>query len=464
MLDAENSVVAALTEDFKENGKLLHQFVTYVSGSRAAGDIPPFSMRIMPSFFCQENYFDFANCLMSCGAGLVNLNLSIPVNSSLIFAFYPFALPNLQKLTVTFSNFTVANMLVGGHWHTIYPLQEILNAAEGLKEFSLNPKELHNMIPWGIEYVCLPPALSRLRIGCVLGSGHLAGLLRSSLPNLSALTLYAGRPAYADGLIYQLLEKFKGTLKTLALSGDQCQGRAMSTTRFKFPVMEKLQAIMVSSQYWELEGDSVSNTVPGWHSRLTVLKELNLYKTTDTMLRNWTGQSQFQSVDTLCVSLIDVRVFTLFHPQHAENPMTLTLERMRAIHSAFPSVTNLKICLSGLETSGLAYIFKEMRQLRHLSIVMLGQDHQNHPVFWDSQLIGAPPDITASLIRNRNFWNAIHFTDMLSAYPSIRTLTGEFGQHDNFNIIIMILPPATHYLTIYLIWYFLFIANYYTDC
>ncbi|ODN01424.1 hypothetical protein Ocin01_05239 [Orchesella cincta] len=407
----------------QKNGKLLSNFVASMTDeSRIEDYIPSFNMKLMPSFFRRENYDDLSTCMVQCGASLLNLQLSFPINSTMTFVFHPFRLPKLKTVSVQFSDERLVDYLgLQNNAHTIYPLQTILNATDELYELQFQYTRSTTLTPFGFEYLTVPSTITKLLIDCPLKNSDLELLKRNDLPNLVHLRLHAiAEACYRDGLIFDILSKLKRQLQILNLRGNQYPTRVRSTTMFSFPVMEKLTTLTVTSQCWELEDnlDSVK-----YEEVLPALKELRILHQTKEMFAKWTANSVLESVTSLFVALINPRNNTAYmmHPTLLEEPLTLTLERMQSLHMTFPNVVCLEVAVCGPEVCGLQYLFMEMRNLQKVAITVKGSMEGFQHAHWDALLIGAPRDLVISLKRNRDFWSNVELKDD-NNFPSIRKL------------------------------------------
>lgn len=407
----------------KHGSKLLDQFVHVMTPSTCICDfIPPFHLKLYPDFFRRENYKNFSDCLIYCGEGLVHLDLSFPVNSSMTFVFHSFFLPKLQRLSVQFSDQRLMDLAVGpviqNNGHTIYPLQTILNGTEELKELQFKYTTCEGLIPFGFEYLALPETITSLYLDCPVKNSDLQLLIKNALPNLASLRLFATNVPYADGLIFKILDKFRTTLRMLSLIGHHYHGRVRNTTLFQFPIMEKLEYITVTSQCWEFEDDLYH-----LERQLPKLKELKMRNTRESMFTKWTEGSKYITVKNLFVSLINVNVAS-FHPYNVEVPLSLNMERMQSLHRAFPHVTCLEVTVWGSQTCGLKYLFTEMTQLKSLAITLKGADQGYFPYHWDSLFVGVPPDMLLSFRNNPEYWDIVDIKDD-NNFPSIRKLKGK---------------------------------------
>lgn len=420
VLKKENSVLGSLAPEFENNGKLLHQFLRkWAEDAQLENGGSPFSLNIQPEFFLQENAQDLSTCLRSYGRNLMNLDVSFPLNGSMLFDFDSLSLEKLQILGVQFpymplvdASVQSSNMHTNGH--TLALLRGLLEGAKELKEFQFPRCIPNGMRPLKFDEVTLSKSISRLTIDCPLQSKDLRVLLHNEFTNLSYLKLFATEQAYDNGIMYQILSRVKDSLKDLHLWGQKYGRRARNTTPVRFPLMKKLEKLIMTSQCWDLDNSTCMHQ-SGWHIQLPKLNDLVIRHITRTTLEKWTSQARYQSVEKLAVSLIDTSVPRINRTY--EQTRTLPRSVMRKINLAFPNLVCLEMSVGEPGTLGLQYVFKEMHNLQKLAIVLVRENNSvyTNSVFWDRLLIGAPNGLESF-----KTFNSIDDENR----PSIRKLTG----------------------------------------
>ncbi|CAL8125699.1 unnamed protein product [Orchesella dallaii] len=294
---------------FFEQHTLLYEFIRPMTRTdRIEGFVPPFALRLGPSYFRKSNYSDFVNCIMQCGSSLVELYIKFPKNSAMSFLLPPgMSLPNLSFLGVSFSG----QSLLGHHYPvpyhhqhdyfpnhcTIHLVQSILNAAVNLKTLQfmtctnpVNPPDLENLY--------LPDCLGSILVDTPLRDFEL--LLRKSFQCLSHIRLSATIALYSEESIYELFSKLSGTLKTITLTGAPGTRRSLP---IKLPRMPHLTKFVIFKP-WEFEERTPPNN---FEEIFPKLKELVFANQTEFSFTHMMSSMKLTSVTSLHVWLTSIR-------------------------------------------------------------------------------------------------------------------------------------------------------------
>ncbi|ODN01426.1 hypothetical protein Ocin01_05237 [Orchesella cincta] len=294
---------------FFEQHTLLYEFIRPMTRTdRIEGFVPPFALRLGPSYFRKSNYSDFVNCIMQCGSSLVELYIKFPKNSAMSFLLPPgMSLPNLNFLGVSFSG----QSLLGHHYPvpyhhqhdyfpnhcTIHLVQSILNAANNLKTLQfmtctnpVNPPDLENLY--------LPDCLGSILVDTPLRDFEL--LLRKNFQCLSHIRLSATIALYSEESIYELFSKLSGTLRNITLTGAPGTRRSLPIKLPRMPFLSKF----VIFKPWEFE----ERTPPvNFEDVFPNLKELVFANQTEYSFSYMMSSMKLTSVTSFHVWLTSIR-------------------------------------------------------------------------------------------------------------------------------------------------------------
>lgn len=410
-LNEKNSLNAS--DKVKMDGKHLDKFVArFGSPNRLKISLLPFKLILTVGFLREENHQSLMDCLTNLGNELVDLKVLFPMDGgSMPFIFPQFDLPLLRKLSFVFShqNFDTQHFdgnSFGNDKNGAWLLQFFMNAGNGIKELRIVTKEDKAMqIDKEFDLLQLPRSISALDIMLPTKSESLEVLLKNKLPNLKKLAIKYAYPHKLDNdLMFKVLDRFRKTLTSFRIEKPFIDYHPYSFFKhysnkvfFKLPLMEKLEILQIHSNKFEIDSQNVSCL----QTFLPKLKQIDLVNQKKKMLAKWVANSKFENVDVLVISLLDNGYGHDFFFQ------SIDLKMIEQFHISFPNVTQLTLTFHAEDLRCLEYVFKNMSQLKSLSIIIEEnfQETSRHLLY--STLLGIPVRFMAALTENSNFVDSV---------------------------------------------------------